>query len=60
MRIWKLEAKIETDDDINEDKLLDHIAYGINTGEGIYLEVKTIRCTTRIKDQEERECISQK
>lgn len=58
MKYWKLEATVTTDDDITEDKLLDHICYGVNTGEGIYLEVKKARCTTRVKDQDEP-CILQ-
>lgn len=40
MKIWKLEAFIETEDNISREDIIDQIDLSLNNGDGLYFETE--------------------
>lgn len=56
MKIWKIEAYIESENDISRDNIIKQINLNLNRGDGLYLDTDDgfrLQLHKKVKDTEE-------
>jgi len=55
MKIWKIEAYIESEDDVSRKEIIKQINYNLNRGEGFYMDTDDkfkLKVIKKVKESE--------